>query len=343
MKELDIQDCKVRVLNVDSQASFENIVVQVIGEMSNKSEPHHRFVQTFVLATQQNGYYVLNDIFRYLNDDEDEIIEDEPPQDDALVREEAAPATATAPEAEPSLEAVTDEAGAEQVDAKLDEVAKAVEETTAPDVNGTGAESPAEPPTVDDDEEVLESAQGSFDDENNNNDNQDDDDHAAVEEPATDVTAVERPAAPEPTPARTPTKPTDPAPVADAPPAKKTWANMVGAKAPTPVAPIPTASVGPSQPKAQKSPQPTAPQSATSETATSPVAQGNGWQTADHSKKQTRPQVKVGTESNALAYIKNVNEKIQASELRSELEKYGELKYFDVSRQRVRCLAPYTK
>jgi hypothetical protein len=30
-----------------------------------------------------------------------------------------------------------------------------------------------------------------------------------------------------------------------------------------------------------------------------------------------------------------VNEKIQASELRSELEKYGELKYFDVSRQRV--------
>jgi hypothetical protein len=30
-----------------------------------------------------------------------------------------------------------------------------------------------------------------------------------------------------------------------------------------------------------------------------------------------------------------VNEKIQASDLRSELEKYGELKYFDVSRQRV--------
>jgi hypothetical protein len=94
MKELDIQDCKVRVLNVDSQASFESIVVQVIGEMSNKSEPHHRFVQTFVLATQQNGYYVLNDIFRYLNDDEDEIIEDEPTQDDTLVQTEAAPAIA---------------------------------------------------------------------------------------------------------------------------------------------------------------------------------------------------------------------------------------------------------
>src|SRR5436190_23742882 len=118
MKELDIQDCKVRVLNVDSQASFENIVVQVIGEMSNKSEPHHRFVQTFVLATQQNGYYVLNDIFRYLNDDEDEIIEDGPAPDDSVVQEEttsaAAPTVAPPADAEPSQDAVTDEAGAEQ-------------------------------------------------------------------------------------------------------------------------------------------------------------------------------------------------------------------------------------
>ena len=328
MKELDIQDCKVRVLNVDSQASFENIVVQVIGEMSNKSEPHHRFVQTFVLATQQNGYYVLNDIFRYLNDDEDEIIEDEPPQDDAMVQEEAASAMAAAPEAEPSQESVTDEAGAEQVDVKLEQVAKAAEETTAPDINGTGAESPTEPRTVD--EEIPESTIEASEESND----------AALEEVATDTTAVEKPAAPEPTPARTPTNPPDQAPVADAPPTKKTWANMVGAKAPTPAASTPTAPVIPSQPKAQKSPQPTAPQSATSETTTSPAGQGNGWQTAEHSKKQNRPQAKAGTESNALAYIKNVNEKIQASELRSELEKYGELKYFDVSRQRVCYVTP---
>jgi hypothetical protein len=328
MKELDIQDCKVRVLNVDSQASFENIVVQVIGEMSNKSEPHHRFVQTFVLATQQNGYYVLNDIFRYLNDDEDEIIEDEPTQDDALVQAEAAPAVAPEVDTELIQEAVTDEAGAEQVDARLEEVAQAAEGTTEPNVNGTGAESPVEPPTAD--EQAPESTKQVFEEASG----------ATVEELATDVSAVEKPAEPEPTPARTPTKPTDPAPAADAPPAKKTWANMVGAKAPTPVAPIPTAPVIPSQPKPQKSPQTTAPQSTTSETTTSPAAQGNGWQTADHSKKQNKPQAKISTESNALAYIKNVNEKIQASELRSELEKYGELKYFDVSRQRVRFFGP---
>src|SRR5947209_9880257 len=125
MKELDIQDCKVRVLNVDSQASFDNIVVQVIGEMSNKSEPHHRFVQTFVLATQQNGYYVLNDIFRYLNDDEDEIVEDAPTQDDSLAQE-AVPTVAPTVDAEPTGEgAVIDKASAEQIDAKLEEVAKA--------------------------------------------------------------------------------------------------------------------------------------------------------------------------------------------------------------------------
>jgi hypothetical protein len=331
MKELDIQDCKVRVLNVDSQASFENIVVQVIGEMSNKSEPHHRFVQTFVLATQQNGYYVLNDIFRYLNDDEDEIFEDAPTQDDSLAQEEALPAVAPTIDAEPTEEAVTDKAGAEQVDAKLEEIAKAAEENTAPSVNGTGAESPAEPPTVD--EAVPKTASEVLDEASEPDVTEPD-----VTEPAIDTTLAEKPAEPESTPAQTPAKPTDPAPVADLPPAKKTWANMVGAKAPTPVVPVLTTPVIPSQPKPQKSPQPTAPQSSTSETATtttSPAPQGNGWQTAEHSKKQNRPQAKAATESNALAYIKNVNEKIQASDLRSELEKYGELKYFDVSRQRV--------
>jgi hypothetical protein len=44
-------------------------VVQVIGEMSNKGEPWRKFVQTFFLAEQPGGYYVLNDIFRFLKED----------------------------------------------------------------------------------------------------------------------------------------------------------------------------------------------------------------------------------------------------------------------------------
>jgi hypothetical protein len=67
IKQLDFQDCKVHVLSVDSQASFDNIFIQVIGETSNKSAKLRKFVQTFVLAPQPTGYFVLNDIFRYIN------------------------------------------------------------------------------------------------------------------------------------------------------------------------------------------------------------------------------------------------------------------------------------
>ncbi|KAJ8110824.1 hypothetical protein OPT61_g6424 [Boeremia exigua] len=72
IKELDFKDTKVRVTNVDSQGSDANIVIQVIGEISNKGQPHKRFAQTFVLAEQTNGYFVLNDIFRYLAEDSEE-------------------------------------------------------------------------------------------------------------------------------------------------------------------------------------------------------------------------------------------------------------------------------
>jgi len=50
-------------------------------------------VQTFVLAEQLNGYYVLNDIFRYLADEDEEF-----------VSEEVAPAETIAPTEEPAVE-----------------------------------------------------------------------------------------------------------------------------------------------------------------------------------------------------------------------------------------------
>jgi hypothetical protein len=51
--------------------------------MSNRGETWRKFVQTFFLAEQPNGYFVLNDIFRFLKeesvegDDADESIEPE--------------------------------------------------------------------------------------------------------------------------------------------------------------------------------------------------------------------------------------------------------------------------
>lgn len=70
---LNFQDAKVFVSNVDSQSSASGgILVQVLGELSNNGGAWRKFAQTFFLAEQPNGYFVLNDIFRYLKD-EDEI------------------------------------------------------------------------------------------------------------------------------------------------------------------------------------------------------------------------------------------------------------------------------
>ncbi|CDR88127.1 related to Ras-GTPase-activating protein binding protein 2 [Sporisorium scitamineum] len=84
---LNFQDAKVFVSNVDTQSSASGgILVQVLGELSNNGGAWRKFAQTFFLAEQPNGYYVLNDIFRYLKDEEeieaeaealDEAIQDE--------------------------------------------------------------------------------------------------------------------------------------------------------------------------------------------------------------------------------------------------------------------------
>ena len=73
--------------NVDSQASAAGgIIIQVLGEMSNNAGPWRKFAQTFFLAEQPNGYFVLNDIFRYLKED-DEVEEETADVDDADLEE----------------------------------------------------------------------------------------------------------------------------------------------------------------------------------------------------------------------------------------------------------------
>ncbi|KAJ7211217.1 hypothetical protein GGX14DRAFT_449502 [Mycena pura] len=67
---IGFQDCKVFIHSVDAQSSADGgIIIQVIGEMSNRSDPWRKFVQTFFLAEQPNGYFVLNDIFRFLKEE----------------------------------------------------------------------------------------------------------------------------------------------------------------------------------------------------------------------------------------------------------------------------------
>lgn len=139
---LDFSDAKVYISNVDSQASANGgIMVQVIGELSNRGQAWRKFAQTFFLAEQPNGYYVLNDICRYLKEDTvDYSAEVEAPAAQAgesaaapaasAVVEAAAPAAADV-EALKEDEPVLEEAKAEVAVAE-ETKAEPVEEEAAP-------------------------------------------------------------------------------------------------------------------------------------------------------------------------------------------------------------------
>ncbi|KAI4122550.1 MAG: hypothetical protein LQ347_006468 [Umbilicaria vellea] len=342
IKELDIQDCKVRVSNVDSQESYRNLVVQVIGEMSNKAAPHRKFVQTFVLAEQPNGYFVLNDIFRYINEEEEEI-EPEP------ITESEAPAPA-APEAEIKTLSSSDDLAAqqhdaEQVDKKLEEQVTAAQgskdedATDVPTTNGV-ADPVAAEADVAEDVPAAESVQPENELE------------IAPETTETDVPVEaveqEKPKDPDPTPVASPPKAASATPVQEPTPAappKPTWANLVAANRIAPPAvpsPASSTSPAPSQPKAAPAPpkQVIGPPTPASDESPSQVQQGSGaeWQTAgqESGKRQSRGQSVsgAGDNQNVLGYVKNVTDKVDASILKNTLLQYGKLAYFDVSRQK---------
>ncbi|KAJ7269842.1 hypothetical protein C8J57DRAFT_1323694 [Mycena rebaudengoi] len=221
---IGFQDCKVFIHSVDAQSSADGgIIIQVIGEMSNHADPWRKFVQTFFLAEQPNGYFVLNDIFRFLkeetveSDDASEAADPEPVsvvEHAATVPEvprEPTPPPPPAPEPVPTPPPVH------------------VEETPVPDVpselpqKSVTPEPPAAiqaPPTA----PATPQPQAN-----------------GIHRAATPATAptppVEKPATPAPPPpaaaatpppaaaAPTPT----PAPTPSQPPAPKTWANLAAA------------------------------------------------------------------------------------------------------------------
>lgn len=322
-------------MNVDSQASFDNILITVVGEISNKSEPSRKFVQTFVLAEQPNGYYVLNDIFRYLTEEEEEFTGEEPApaseqqqqqqqeppraqqQEEEQPQQQAPedPAQPAAVEAEPAAaEAQVDnEPAATKIDEKLEE-AKPNGETAQPAAaqtnGGTESQETAEAP-------------------------------AAAPAAGTESAQTEYPPSPE-------TTPTKEAPAekeaTSAPAVPKTWANIAsksGAAAPVvpaiPVAPPKAPAAKSSKQAAPAAPAAQQPVAAPAEpTPSQPSTDNAGWQTAGHDHRKT--QSRGG--DNVQGYIKNVNDKVDASLLRQTLNGFGNIKHFDVNRPKVcnRCL-----
>lgn len=301
----------MRVLNVDSQASFDNILVAVIGEISNKSEPSRKFAQTFVLAEQPSGYYVLNDIFRYLVEEEEELLEEPAAQVEAT----EVPEPVATPEAQ-----VTDEVAASKVDEKLENETNGVveqPEEVVPQTNGTPAE-----------EEVKETP------------------IPAVE---AEVVDDEKPATPEPTPA--PVQKEAPAEKESAPtPAvPKSWASIasstkLGAAPVVPAIPAAAPKAAPAAPAANAS-QPAAAATPAAAPAAEPRSQdapstdAAGWQTAGAEHKKTQPRAE---EQTVLGYMKNVTEKVDFALLKQTLSRFGKLKFFDINRPKVRPLSSLT-
>lgn len=349
--------------NVDSQASDANIVIQVIGEISNKSQPHKKFTQTFVLATQTNGYFVLNDIFRYIIEEEDELEAAAPETEEVRQASSAVLPTgghqehnhtpAIADEVEPktltsSMDTVAIEQDAGKVDQELEEsVLKDLptSEETAPQVeptvvtNGVAAEEEAheeEAPAA-----IAAQAEKAEEPE-------------AVPEPVVEEPVqLEKPKDPEPTPAVSPPKQTPVQPAAPSKPsAPKTWANLAAAanRVATPVTPTAPAAASAQQqrpaPPSQTSstPAPSGPSVPAVSTPAArdespPASQQDEWTSVgDHKRQQSRQA--TGPEQHGpqhRGYVKNVHEGIDAAELRKVMEKYGELQYFDVARQKVNC------
>jgi hypothetical protein len=340
IKDLDFHDTKVRVTNVDSQGSDANIVIQVIGEISNKGQPHKRFAQTFVLAEQTNGYFVLNDIFRYLAEEPEE--EEEQLQNDTDAHpgvQEPSPTAAVA-EDEPVSENVTAESEKDlsKVDHKLEEVAQEepAEEAASPPpaaVNGT---------PVPEDAEVVEAEDAPVAAVSAGEESSAQEPEKLVEEVA-EPEKLEEPA-PTPAPAAPKAAPAPSGPPKPATP--RTWASLAASahKVATPAVPAQSASQAPSQPKVA-APAPSQPATAPSAQESTPArepspsnSQGDSeWQSVTaHKKEQARVQNQgpASEPDQKRAYIKNVYSQVDEVSLRSAMSKFGDVEYLDISRQK---------
>lgn len=64
-------------MTVDAQDSFNGgVLVLVTGFLTGKDGLRHKFTQTFFLAPQDKGYFVLNDVFRYVDDGNQGLVND---------------------------------------------------------------------------------------------------------------------------------------------------------------------------------------------------------------------------------------------------------------------------
>ncbi|KAI4319307.1 hypothetical protein MLD38_032922 [Melastoma candidum] len=95
---LDYGEFRAEIISVDAQDSLNGgVIVLVTGYLTGGDNLRRKFTQSFFLAPQDKGYFVLNDIFRYLDECNDEdasngtVYDVEAPFAPEAVVEEAAP------------------------------------------------------------------------------------------------------------------------------------------------------------------------------------------------------------------------------------------------------------
>ncbi|KAK4846418.1 hypothetical protein QYF36_016964 [Acer negundo] len=66
---LDYGEFSAEITTVDAQESYNGgVLVLVTGYLTGKDNVRQKFTQSFFLAPQDKGYFVLNDVFRYVDD-----------------------------------------------------------------------------------------------------------------------------------------------------------------------------------------------------------------------------------------------------------------------------------
>ncbi|KAJ0079447.1 hypothetical protein Patl1_23980 [Pistacia atlantica] len=66
---LDYQNYLTEIVTVDAQGSYGGgVTVLVTGYLIGKDSDERKFAQSFFLAPQENGFFVLNDVFRYVDE-----------------------------------------------------------------------------------------------------------------------------------------------------------------------------------------------------------------------------------------------------------------------------------
>ncbi|KAL3513030.1 hypothetical protein ACH5RR_025747 [Cinchona calisaya] len=71
IQSLDYQNYMAEIKTADAQDSYQKgVIVLVTGCLTGTDNVRRKFTQTFFLAPQENGYFVLNDVFRYVQESE---------------------------------------------------------------------------------------------------------------------------------------------------------------------------------------------------------------------------------------------------------------------------------